>query len=148
MRNMLGYPLYVNGKLFEEPVTISHVPGTGSVDPSMGAVGSYVAYRPNIGQSDLAPPNAAALAPEPNIMDKVWPIWRFLGPVAAAAGIYHGYARNQSILWGLWWGISAAALPVITIPIALAQGFGKRRGMTSNPGRRRRRKRKRRSSRR
>ena len=147
----LGHPLYVNGQLFREPVTISHVPGpTGAVDPSMGALGSYVYYAPVLDQaersrnwpalaSDFAPASAV-VEPAPTLADKVAAAWKIVGPLAGAAGIYHGYARNHSILWGIWWGVCAAAFPVITIPIALAQGFGKKKGQTPNrqAGRRRR----------
>lgn len=44
-----------------------------------------------------------------------------------AASAYHGYRRNQSVGWALWWGFLGAVFPVITPTIAVAQGFGERR---------------------
>ncbi len=44
----------------------------------------------------------------------------------AAAGAYHGYRRNQTITSAILWGIFGSVLPVIAVPVALAQGFGKR----------------------
>lgn len=43
-------------------------------------------------------------------------------------GAYHGYKRNDSIGWGIAWGILGSWFWALTIPISLAQGFGKRRG--------------------
>ena len=59
-----------------------------------------------------------------------------MGPIGLAASlamIYHGYKRNDSILWGLAWGLTG----LLGVPFALAQGFGepKRR---KNPSRLRR----------
>lgn len=43
-----------------------------------------------------------------------------------ALGAYHGYRRNDSIGWGIWWALMGGAFPWATIPFALAQGFGRR----------------------
>jgi hypothetical protein len=52
-------------------------------------------------------------------------------PVASLAGLaactYHGYKRNQSWGWALGWGLLGSAFPFIGVPVALAQGFGKRK---------------------
>ena len=44
-----------------------------------------------------------------------------------ALGAYHGYKRNDSIGWGIAWGLLGGAFPIIVIPVALAQGFGTRK---------------------
>jgi len=47
-----------------------------------------------------------------------------MGPIGWAAMLammYHGYKRNNSVLWGLLWG----ATGVFGVPFAVAQGFGK-----------------------
>lgn len=54
-------------------------------------------------------------------------IWGALSVVSGAASAYHGYRRNQSIGWGVWWFIMGSVFPVITPAIGLAQGFGKRK---------------------
>lgn len=50
------------------------------------------------------------------------------GPVrlaGAASGAYHGFKRNNSIGWAVGWALLGGLLPIITIPLSLAQGFGK-----------------------
>lgn len=41
------------------------------------------------------------------------------------SGAYHGYKRNDSVGWAIGWGLLGSAFWPITIPISLAQGFGK-----------------------
>jgi hypothetical protein len=54
------------------------------------------------------------------------PIQMVIGTAGAALGTYHGYKRSGgSIGWTLAWGLFGAFLPVLAVPIALAQGFGK-----------------------
>lgn len=48
--------------------------------------------------------------------------------VSGAAGIYHGYKRTGSVLWALLYGGIMRVSPVVGWPIALAQGFGKKKG--------------------
>lgn len=44
----------------------------------------------------------------------------------AAGGAYHGYKRNNgSIGWAIGWAVLGGAFWPVTIPVALAQGFGK-----------------------
>lgn len=148
MRGQLGYPLYVNGKLFNEPVSISHVPGTpvGEIDPSMGGLGAYAAYR-YLGAADLpsgADPRSLPRPPAPpvpaetSMVSPVLRYWSYVAPVSALACAYHGYKRNRSILWALVWGV-LGGMPITPV-IALAQGFGKpKAGLTPNPRRGRRR---------
>lgn len=49
-----------------------------------------------------------------------------IAALGTGLGAYHGYARNQSIGWALAWAAFGGALPILAIPIALAQGFGER----------------------
>jgi hypothetical protein len=44
---------------------------------------------------------------------------------SVGAGAYHGYKRNNSIGWAIWWALMGGLFPVITPAIAVAQGFGK-----------------------
>lgn len=54
------------------------------------------------------------------------PGMRVLSATSGALSLYHGYKRNDSLGWGLLWGLAGSALPVVVPVIALAQGFGKR----------------------
>lgn len=73
----------------------------------------------------------------------VWNIGHFVSvPVLG----YHGYKRNDSVGWALVWGLFGSIAWPVTVPIAFAQGFGKRKVRTNR--RRRRTSRSRRTSRR
>lgn len=50
--------------------------------------------------------------------------WALASVAGAAAGAYHGYRRNDSVGWALVWAFCGSVAPIITVPIALAQGFG------------------------
>lgn len=65
--------------------------------------------------------------PEENGAFRAWIMfYNVLSLVGMGAGVYHGYKRNDdSIGWAVAWGIFGGLLPVISIPISLAQGFGK-----------------------
>ena len=49
-----------------------------------------------------------------------------LALIGSTTGAYHGYKRNDSVGWGIGWYFLGAMFPEITIPVSLAQGFGKR----------------------
>jgi hypothetical protein len=56
-------------------------------------------------------------------------IWWWLGGIlslaGAGTGAYHGYKRNhESVGWAIGWGLLGGLVPIITIPVSLAQGFG------------------------
>ena len=50
---------------------------------------------------------------------------------AAIACVYHGYRRTGSLIWALIWGVAGKKLPVVAVPVALAQGFAKKRTCTT-----------------
>lgn len=56
-------------------------------------------------------------------------VWAAVAAVAMGASAYHGYKRNEPggnpVAWALWWGFWGALIPIITVPVALAQGFAK-----------------------
>lgn len=52
---------------------------------------------------------------------------------AGAAMAYHGYRRNSSIVWALIWGLLGKWKPLYVVPVAVAQGLGKRRICTTEP---------------
>lgn len=57
-----------------------------------------------------------------------WPtISGVLVLASAGASAYHGYKRNDSIPWALWWFLMGSIFPVVTPVIGLAQGYGKKK---------------------
>lgn len=54
-------------------------------------------------------------------------IWSGLAVASVAASTYHGYKRNDSVGWAIWWGLMGGIFPIITPVIAIAEGFGKRK---------------------
>lgn len=55
-------------------------------------------------------------------------IWAVASAAGAAASAFHGYRRNVAsapLGWALWWGLWGALIPIITVPVAIAQGYGK-----------------------
>jgi hypothetical protein len=52
--------------------------------------------------------------------------YSILSIAGTALGAYHGYKRNDSVGWGIVWGLLGGAFPIIALPVAYAQGFGKR----------------------
>lgn len=61
----------------------------------------------------------------------------YLGGTAAIPALgYHGYKRNDSVGWSLIWGIFGSMVWPITVPVALAQGFGKKKSVKRNRRRR------------
>lgn len=54
--------------------------------------------------------------------------WGVMSLVSGAASAYHGYKRNNSVGWAVGWFFLGSILPIFTPVIALAQGFGKRKG--------------------
>lgn len=59
---------------------------------------------------------------------QVSPVWALLSTASFAASVYHGYKRNDSVGWAIWWGVMGGLFPVITPTIAVAQGYGKKAG--------------------
>jgi hypothetical protein len=60
-------------------------------------------------------------------MPEMSPTRQAIGAAGAAAGAYHGYKRNNSIGWAIGWALLGGLFPIITVPVSLAQGFGKRK---------------------
>lgn len=50
---------------------------------------------------------------------------------SAVALVYHGYKRTGSIVWALIYGIAGKKVPVVAVPVAVAQGFGKKKTCTT-----------------
>ena len=46
---------------------------------------------------------------------------------SAAALVYHGYKRTGSIVWALLYGLAGKKIPIVAVPVAVAQGFGQKK---------------------
>lgn len=58
----------------------------------------------------------------------VWISYSLLSVAGGVGGAYHGYKRNgNSGGWAAWWFLMGAWFPLITVPVALVQGFGERK---------------------
>lgn len=80
------------------------------------------------------PPIGMPLGAEASVTDVLIPpmspaalFWSLLATAAAGASAYHGYKRNDSLGWAIVWGLLGGIAPIITVPVALAQGFGTRK---------------------
>lgn len=94
---------------------------------SLGRVGRMLGQTPDSGPpptDQLAPPagsyngNGGYMSYQP---------YALLATASMAASAYHGYARNESVPWALWWALMGAMFPIVTPAIGLAQGWGKRK---------------------
>lgn len=94
-------------------------------------LGTIVAIS-GLGATNLGP------APAPGQTSvTVGSVWRTLAPLAAAASAYHGYKRTGTVWSALVWGLFGSLLPVVALPVALAQGFGKPKRAAMKANRRR-----------
>jgi len=50
---------------------------------------------------------------------------------SAVALTYHGYRRTGSLIWALLYGAAGRFVPKVAVPVAIAQGFGKKRTCTT-----------------
>lgn len=55
-------------------------------------------------------------------------LWWLLSVAGVGLSAYHGYKRNNSVGWAIGWGLLGGLAPVITVPVAFAQGFAKPKG--------------------
>ena len=74
---------------------------------------------------DALAPTVATTAPNPALR-ALQVAYMLAAPVGAAIGAYHGYKRTDSVGWAIGWSLFGGLLPILAIPIALAQGIGER----------------------
>jgi len=91
--------------------------------------------RVNPALRDTSVENAAAKAKPAGLLSTTgadggtdWEsIWTVLSVAGAGIGAYHGYKRNDSVGWAIGWSLLGGFAPIIVIPVAFAQGIGKRK---------------------
>jgi len=74
-----------------------------------------------------APANPAANQQAQAALE-IHPAVAIVSAAGAGLGAYHGYSRNRNVGWALWWALMGGVFPVVTVPIAIAQGFGRPAG--------------------
>lgn len=100
-----------------------------------------MSYMRPMGDTTPADPNAPVApsspapvaAPDPSLSTRVS---TFVGSDTAkmggaAAMAYHGYRRTGSIIWTALYALAGHTWPQYAVPVAIAQGFGKRRTCTT-----------------
>jgi len=104
--------------------TFNDVNGFGASPDGLGATVRVVGPHEWLGADETPPPP---------VMIETSPLKRTLGVAYAVAGVagtalgaYHGYKRNNSVGWAIGWALLGGLAPVIVIPLAFAQGIGKR----------------------
>lgn len=88
-------------------------PAMGIVNPAMGAdEGVWVESGPGPGLAVVRSP---------------WfYVWQAASLAGTGLGAYHGYKRNRgSVGWAIGWALLGGIFPIITIPVAFAQGYAK-----------------------
>lgn len=84
-------------------------------------------YSNRFGAS-MTDPSKKVFMPKDNAVENAaFAAYRLAIPVGTAIGAYHGYKRNSSVGWAVAWGLLGGVFPMFTIPIAYAQGLGKRK---------------------
>lgn len=87
---------------------------------------SYGLKAPQRSAGTLTPaPGVAVAAPARSPWAGAF--WTVATVASVGASAYHGQRRNDSVGWGIWWGVMGYVAPVITPAIAVAQGFGERK---------------------
>jgi hypothetical protein len=127
--SMREWDAYCATRLFDRGVgdpgrpqgTSAPIPSSFSGDDHRMATGGH----PLSGDFYARP--AGEVAAPPSFVEE-HPVWAVVGAASVAASAFHGYRRNRSVGWALWWGLMGGIAPVITPAIAVAQGFGKRKG--------------------
>lgn len=95
-------------------------------DTSMGAVVPTLPALAPLSQRPTPYQFSGLGQVDAGLADPTRMVWGILSTASMAVGAYHGYRRNNSVGWALWWGLMGALFPVITPTIAVAQGFGKK----------------------
>ena len=138
-RNGRPMPEKEEGAAFFEPIRAPDEPRVMGLQPSLltqGFTGFGAEAYPIPSDEEAALNSGTPSIPEVVIEGRPMgdvpfyetSFWRLLSLGGAALGAYHGYKRNNSVGWAIGWGLLGSIFPVIVIPVAFAQGIGKRKG--------------------
>lgn len=67
---------------------------------------------------------AGQVTTQPQLSEGVRTAFTVAYMASIGASAYHGYRRNDSLGWAVWWALMGGIFPVITPAVAIAQGFG------------------------
>ena len=102
--------------------------------PAPPAPGTYVPLSPaEVGVYPGRGPYAQAVRQgwmppdQADLYKKIALVMLVVRPISSTASAYHGYKRNDSIGWAVWWALMGGIVPFIPPTIGLAQGWGKRK---------------------
>lgn len=117
------------------PMMLPRPSAHGCADCSSAAYRVGFDSRRNLaGLSRIAAGPVLGRIGEVSVLGTTLPSW--WGPVmltasilGTGAGAYHGFKRNRgSVGWAIVWGLLGGMFPIITVPVAFAQGYAKPRG--------------------
>ena len=104
-------------------------PAAGMCDgpyPPPGCVGPVTLPSPSPALLPTGTGAGPVVVPAPERTASSW-VWTAVRAVSVGASAYHGTRRNDSVGWGVTWGLLGWFAPVITPAVAVAQGFGQRK---------------------
>lgn len=108
--------------------TFQDVDGFGASPDGLGATVRFAGPNEWLGADDFNS-GGQDLPPAVSPARKAFVVaYGIAGIAGAALGAYHGYKRNDSVGWAIGWSLLGSLFPVIVIPVAYAQGIGKRKG--------------------
>ncbi len=109
-------------RMINPPVVTPQWPQNLLQQTALGSIVKVVGIGGTLGDANGGTAPAVVATPS----NPYGPLWAVTATAGAAASVYHGYKRNNSIGWALWWGLMGSMFPVVTVPVAIAQGFGKK----------------------
>lgn len=99
----------------------------GGMAASLAGFGNDLPALPPVPGADINTHLTESAAAAPPISTAGRVLWGLLHAASVGVSVYHGTKRNDSIGWGLWWGLMGAMFPIVTPAVAVAQGLGERK---------------------
>lgn len=98
----------------------------------MGDTATEPTAAPTDPTAPVADPSSPAPAPESVTSKALDFLHSDAGKTGGAAALaYHGYRRTGSLVWAAIYALAGHTWPQYAVPVALAQGFGKRKICTT-----------------
>lgn len=105
--------------------TFNDVNGFGASPDGLGATVRVAGPHEWLGADE--PLQTQTLDQRPTVLKRGLAVaYAIAGIAGTGIGAYHGYKRNNSVGWAIGWALLGGLAPIIVIPVAFAQGIGKR----------------------